>query len=1035
MFSTPGPLDFVAMAGKTRAFWEREHVFAQLVAKNRGGPRFSFLDGPITANNPMGVHHARGRTYKDIVQRYKAMGGFEQRFQNGFDCQGLWVEVEVEKALGLNSKREIEAMGHAAFARACRERVLCFAALQTEQSKRLGQWMDWPHSYYTMSDANIGYIWHFLQECHRRSWIYSGHRVMPWCVRCGTSISQHEMLESYADVTHQSVVVAFPILGQERTALLAWTTTPWTLPANVAVAVHPDAAYESVAVGDWRYWVAAAARPSLPGLGDVQQRVKGTDLVGLHYVAPFSDLPVQRSIEHRVVGWDDVAAREGTGIVHIAPGCGQNDFELGQRYGLPIVAAIDEEGRYGPGFGEMEHRSVFEATADVVRRLRTEGRLYHEATHRHRYPSCWRCGHQLIFRLVDEWFIRADELRPRALRANAGVSWHPEHMGLRMKDWLTNMGDWCISRKRVWGLPLPFYPCTTCGRLTVVGSPDELRRLAIDPAVATALPELHRPWIDEVTLKCPGCGSEVPRVPEVGDCWLDAGIVPFSTLGYLDDRARWAQWFPADFVVEMAAQVRGWFYALLFMAVTLEDRAPYRTVMAHDRVLGEDGREMHKSWGNAVWLDEALDRVGPDVVRYLFASHAVAEPIAFGSAAARDVTRRFLTLWNIYTLFVTYANIDQPALPSDAAAPEVPLGLEAWILARLESTIREVRAALDGYQLRRAVRALEDFIQDDVSNWYVRRRRRLFWKGEMTEHKTVAYQTLFHVLVRICQLLAPVTPFVAEHIYQGLLGERSAGAVRSVHLTDFPGSEAESAARVAWMAPTSPSYTPQELEAGVAFVRRALTVGLALRNAAGLRVRQPVARVLVLGPPGQVFWLREFEADLREELNAEAVDVEPIERAVADALRADGRALWTPPGRTSIALAVDAGPFRAVLEGDLIVAVDTHLTPALRRKGLSRQLAHQIQRLRKGTGLNVDDRIRVYVSSDPERQSAIEEHSEYLCAETLAVELAIGPPPSGIVVHTVELEGGLAAVGIARAAAAGPPCYDAGRQSQSVEEG
>ena len=1020
MFTTPGPLDFVAIAREIQTFWEGEQVFAQVVAKNRGGPRFSFLDGPITANNPMGIHHARGRTYKDIVQRYRAMRGFEQRFQNGFDCQGLWVEVEVEKALGLNSKREIEAMGHEAFARACRERVLRFAALQTEQSKRLGQWMDWPNSYYTLSDTNIGYIWHFLRECHRRDWIYLGHRVMPWCVRCGTSISQHEMLDSYADVTHRSVVVAVPILGQERTALLAWTTTPWTLPANVALAVHPDATYDSVAVGDWRYYVAAAARPTLPGLTDVRERVTGADLVGLHYLAPFSDLPAQRSIEHRVVGWDEVAAGEGTGIVHIAPGCGQEDFELGQRHGLPMLAAIDEEGRYGSGFGALQGLKALDATADVVAQLRSMGRLYHEAPHRHRYPSCWRCGQELLFRLVDEWFIRADELRPAALRANAGVSWRPEHMGLRMKDWLTNMGDWCISRKRFWGLPLPFYPCATCGHLTVVGSRDELRRLATDRDAVEALPELHRPWIDNVLLRCPACGSTVRRVPEVGDCWLDAGIVPFSTLGYLDDRSRWAEWFPADFVVEMAAQVRGWFYALLFMAVTLEGRAPYRTVMAHDRVLGEDGREMHKSWGNAVWLDEALDRMGPDVVRHLFASQSIEEPIKFGSAAARDVTRRFLTLWNVYTLFVTYANVDRPALPPDAAAPRAPRGLEAWILARLGSTIREVRAALDGYQLRRAVGVLESFIQDDLSNWYVRRRRRQFWKSEMTGHKAMAYQTLFHVLVRTCQLLAPVMPFVAEHIYQGLLGEGHGAAARSVHVTDFPEPDA------AWADP--------DLEAGVALVRRALTVGLAVRNASGLRVRQPVASVLVLAPPGSLAWLREFELDLREELNAETVEVEPVEAAIADALQSEGHALWESRGGTPIALVVDSGRFRAAIDGDLIVAVDTHLTPGLRRKGLTRQLAHQIQRLRKAAGLRVDDRIRLSIASDPERQGAIEEHAEYLRSETLAVDLAGGPPPDGYLVHHLQLDGGQITVGIARAGEARPPCYDAAPSAPPIEE-
>jgi isoleucyl-tRNA synthetase len=982
MFTRPGPLDFVAIARETLAEWEREGVFARLVARNQGGPRFSFLDGPITANNPMGVHHARGRTYKDVFQRYKAMCGFAQRFQNGFDCQGLWVEVEVEKALGLADKRAIEAMGLDAFARACRERVLRFAALQTEQSRRLGQWMDWDRSYYTMSDDNVTHIWHFLRRCHDRGWIARGHRVMPWCTRCGTSISQHEMLESHAELTHGSMTVAFPIEGRERRYLLAWTTTPWTLPANVALAVHPELAYDGVQVGDRRYYVAAAARPRLPGFADVRERLTGADLVGLRYAGPFADLPAQQGVEHRVVEWRDVAADEGTGIVHIAPGCGQEDFELGRANGLAVIDPADEEGRYRGGFGALEGTRVAEAAAPVAAHLRAAGLLLREAPHRHRYPTCWRCGEELIFRVVDEWFIKADEIRPRALAANAGVTWHPEHMRLRMNDWLANMGDWCISRKRYWGLPLPFYPCAGCGRLTVVGGLAELRALAVDPAAVDALPELHRPWIDAVAIRCPGCGEPVARVAEVGDCWLDAGIVPFSTLPYLEDREEWRRWFPADLVVEMAAQIRGWFYALLFMSVALEDRAPYRVVIAHDKVLGEDGREMHKSWGNAVWLDEALERMGPDAVRYLFAAHPVADPLRFGPAAAREVTRRFLTLWNSVALFVTYANLDRPSLSADAAPPDGVEGLEAWIVSRLQATVRAVRDGLDGHQLRRALAAVEDFVQEDLSNWYVRRRRRLFWKGEMTLQKAAAYRTLHHVLVRVAQLLAPVTPFVSDRIYRTLVDAGAGDGPSSVHLTRFPEPD--------------PAREMPALEAGVAVVRRALRLGLSVRNAAGVPVRQPLARAVVRGPvPGEP-WIDLFASDLADELNVEAVEYAAGERPAPEEF-SGGEGM------------------RSASEADLTVVVDLRLTDDLRRKGRVRQLVHQVQLLRKSAGLEVDDRIRLAVAAAPDSIAAFAEHRAFICAETLAVELDFGAPPPGFTSREARLDGGVVTLGLARA--------------------
>jgi isoleucyl-tRNA synthetase len=979
MFTKAGALDFVAIQRDVLEFWARHDVFAKLVARNRGGPRYSFIDGPITANNPMGVHHARGRTYKDLFQRYRAMRGFEQRFQNGFDCHGLWVEVEVEKALGLGGKRAIEAMGLARFARACRERVERLAAEQTEQSRMLGQWMDWPQSYFTMADRNIEYIWHFLHECHDRGWIYQGHQVMPWCVRCGTSISQHEMLEAYVDVTHPSLVVALPLVGAARASLLVWTTTAWTLPANVAVALNPELDYEAVAVGDRLYYVAATARPRFPHLRDVRQRLAGGRLVGLRYHGPFPELPAQKGVEHRVVAWDQVSAEDGTGLVHIAPGCGQEDFDLGRREGLLVLAPLDDEGRYLESFGRFAGRDALGAGDDVIDALRARGFLYEQRPYRHRYPTCWRCGTELLFRLTDEWFIRVDDLRPRARTANAAVRWYPEYMRRRMDDWLTNMTDWCISRKRYWGVPLPFYPCPACERLTVVSSRQELAARAVDPATLDALPELHRPWIDGVAVHCPACGHEARRVDEVGDCWLDAGIVPFSTLGYLDDRNHWARWFPADFVVEMAGQLRGWFYALLVMAVTLEGQAPYRTVMAHDKVLGADGREMHKSWGNAVWLEDAVGGMGADVIRYLFASSSVTEPLRFEDGAGREVKRKFLTLWNVYTLFLTYAGLDHPELPADAGPPAEGSGLDRWVLARLQSTVGEVGTALDAYQPRRAVLALEEFIQQDLSNWYVRRRRRLFWKGEMSALKTTAYGTLYHVLVRACQLLAPVTPFVAEHMYRTLVRKASPAAPLSVHLTAFPTPD--------------PQLEDLDLEAEVALVRRILRVGLAARNAARIKVRQPLARAIVHTGSERWWRLTDFEEDLREELNVEAVETVPS----LEDLRAGA----------DVASASEAG---------VTVALDTTLTPALKQKGLVRHVVHQVQLLRKSVGLNVEERIRLFVDADAHVKGTLDEYRHYVLEETLAVDLLFHPAPAGTAVQEVSLDGSRAVLGVRSAA-------------------
>ncbi|MBV9470762.1 MAG: class I tRNA ligase family protein, partial [Abitibacteriaceae bacterium] len=581
-------------------FWEEQQILQQLCERNLNGEPWRFQDGPITANNPMGVHHAWGRTYKDIVQRFHAMRGRKLRWQNGFDCQGLWVEVEVEKALGFKGKPDIIAYGLENFSRACRARVDKFAATITEQSRRLGQWMDWEHSYYTFDDSNIEHIWLFLKKCHEEGWLAQDYRIMPWCPRCETSLSQHESADSYKEITHRSVYVKLPILLnqssivnrqssiQEGDSFLVWTTTPWTLTANVAVALHPDLTYVRARTDDMvvilsKGTVATALKPGY----EVLDEMPGRDLIGLSYSGTFDDLPVQQKMNEqtprRSVAWEDVGEEEGTGIVHIAPGCGAEDYQLGQREGLGFIVPVDTEARFLSGCGPLAGLHGLEDVETIFAELEKRDRLYRIQRYKHSYPHCWRCAHELIFYATQEWFIRAEAgprpARERLRRAAREVQWIPEYAGKRMDDWLSNMGDWCISRKRFWGLPLPFYQ-DEHGNLEVIGSKAELRERAVTPELVDSLPELHRPWIDEIEILSQDGKSLMRRVPEVGDAWLDAGIVPFSTLGYngntqdlrlppellgyMPENAGnyWRDWYPADFITEMREQVRLWFFSM-----------------------------------------------------------------------------------------------------------------------------------------------------------------------------------------------------------------------------------------------------------------------------------------------------------------------------------------------------------------------------------------------------------------------------------------------------------------------------------------
>jgi isoleucyl-tRNA synthetase len=995
----PEKPDHPALEQDILAWWDGERIFDRLREQNAGGETWSFIDGPITANNPMGVHHAWGRTLKDVFQRYKALRGFDQRYQNGFDCQGLHVEVEVERSLGLNSKRDIEQYGLAEFADRCIERVAQFAALITDQSRRLGMWMDWPNSYYTFSDANIEYIWRFLKTTHERGWLYKGHRSTQWCPRCGTSLSHHEQAgeENYRELDHPSLHVRFPLKGRDNEALIVWTTTPWTLPANVSAAVKPDAEY-GLRDGGWR----------LKEEGEYERAVKGKELVGLEYDGPFDDLPAQAEVTHRVIPWQDVSLTEGTGIVHIAPGAGTEDFELSRVHDLPVLAPIDEEGRMVAGYGPFAGLSTDEVEEPVIEALRERGLLVESGRIVHRYPICWRCKTPLVFRVVDDWFISADEIRQPLMDANATVEWTPSFYSKRMDDWLRNMGDWNISRKRYFGLPLPFYPCD-CGQLNVIGSREELEERATGGL--DRLRELHRPWIDDVTVRCESCGGEVRRIAEVGDAWLDAGIVPYSTLGWrnlerkpegsgsgaargltgadLPDHAYWEQWFPAAWVSESREQIRLWFYSMSFMSVTLEGRSPYERVLAYERVRDETGKEMHKSTGNAIEANEAIERMGADVMRWIYSEQVPSQNVNFGYGPANEVKRRLLTFWNSVSFLVTYANIEG-FRPEWGEPPQVERPLDRWLLARTDQLVAEATAEYERFWTPGVVRAWESFV-DDLSNWYIRRSRRRFYGDDQD-----AFRTLWWALVQAVRVIGPVMPFLAERLWRALVAQPVEGAPASVFLAGW--AEA--------------GEVDESLLGEVSRARRVVGLGHQARSASGLKLRQPLRRLVVQGAALNGEHIEEIRDELRVK-EVEQGEVEAQELVVKPNLPVLGPKLGKELGPLRSALAagefeeLEGGRFRVgdrelqpdevlverrgkegwavASEDGVTVALDTRLDAELDLEARVLDLIHLLNGMRREAGLELTDRIAVTL---PDRQSdLLEQHAEWIKDEVLAVSI------------------------------------------------
>jgi isoleucyl-tRNA synthetase len=1004
--SFPDKPDHNALELEILRLWEDENIFERLREQNRGGERFSFVDGPVTANRMvLGVHTAWGRTLKDVFQRYKALRGYDQRYQNGFDCQGLWIEVGVERSLGLNSKHEIEDYGLAAFARRCREVVVQSSQALTEGSIRLGQWMDWGSDYFTFSDTNIEYIWGFLKLMHERGWLYLGHRSTEWCPRCGTSLSQHELTQAgvYQERSDPSLFVRFPLVDRRGESIVVWTTTPWTLPANVAAAVKPDAEYGLRENGEW---VAVARYPT----ERFARVVPGAELVGLRYDGPFDDLGPGSEVEHRVIPWDEVSLEEGTGIVHIAPGAGQEDFELGQIHELPVLSPVDEAGKFYDAYGWLHSLSTVEAADQIVGRLAEKGVLLEAGTYLHRYPHCWRCDTPLIWRVTDDWLIAVDELRQPLLDANATVEWTPEYMGKRMDDWLRNMGDWNISRRRYYGLPLPFYPCG-CGHLNVIGSRAELEARAIRGL--EQLEELRRPWIDEVPVRCEACGESVERIPEVGDVWLDAGIVPFSTLGWespeyvpqgyatgaakglttadLPDHAYWEQWFPADWVSEMREQIRLWFYSQLFMSVALTGQAPFRKVLGYEKMLDESGREMHSSWGNTIDAPDAFARMGADVMRWQFCAQPPSQNLLFGFGSAHEIQRKLLTLWHSAKFLVDYANIEgwTPVWADLEGGPTGELApLDRWLVARTRALVVDATEGYERWLTVDVVRAFEAFIED-LSNWYIRRSRRRFWDGE-----EAAFRSLWYALVQGLRVVAPLMPFLTEHLWRRLTAPCEE-APASIHLAGWP----------------EPAAPDEELLAEVGDVRRVVELGRQARSQAGVKLRQPLRALVVEGARLAQGHADEIADELRVKdvsfgiVDASELRVKPNLPVLGPKLGRDLRTVRSAlesgdfeelPDGGFRAAGHDLGPDEVLVErhgkegwavaaaDGVTVALDAHLDDELEREGRVYDLIHAVNSMRKDAGLELTDRIRLTL---PGAQADLLEHSDWIGRETLAVSV------------------------------------------------
>ena len=1020
-------LNFVDREKKVEEFWKENHIFEKSMENRKEGETYTFYDGPPTANGKPHIGHVLTRVIKDMIPRYRTMKGYMVPRKAGWDTHGLPVELEVEKKLGLDGKEQIEEYGMEPFIKQCKESVWKYKGMWEDFSSTVGFWADMEHPYVTYYDDYIESEWWALKEIWNKKLLYKGFKIVPYCPRCGTPLSAQEVSQGYKTVKERSAVVRFKVVGEDA-YFLAWTTTPWTLPSNVALCVNPDETYCKVKAADgYTYYMAEALLDKVLGkfakeegekAYEVLETYKGTDLEYKEYEPLFAcageAAAKQKKKAHFVTCDTYVTMSDGTGIVHIAPAFGEDDSRIGRNYDLPFVQFVDGQGNLTK---ETPYAGVFVKKADpmVLTDLDKEGKLFDAPKFEHEYPHCWRCDTPLIYYARESWFIKMTAVKDDLIRNNNTINWIPESIGKgRFGDWLENVQDWGISRNRYWGTPLNIWQCE-CGHMHSIGSRQELFEMSGDERAKTV--ELHRPYIDEITLKCPECGGEMHRVPEVIDCWFDSGAMPFAQHHYpFENKELFEQQFPANFISEAVDQTRGWFYSLLAESTLLFNKAPYKNVIVLGHVQDENGQKMSKSKGNAVDPFDALNKYGADAIRwYFYINSAPWLPNRFHGKAVVEGQRKFMsTLWNTYAFFVLYANIDNfDPTKYNLEYDQLPV-MDKWLLSRLNTTVQAVDNDLANYKIPEAARALQEFV-DEMSNWYVRRSRERFWAKGMEQDKINAYMTLYHALVTIAKTAAPMIPFMTEDIYQNLVRSVDKDAPESIHLCDFP------TVNEAWI--------DKDLEADMKELLEIVVLGRACRNTANIKNRQPIGTMYVKAEKK----MGEFYTDIiADELNVKKVKfADDVESFISYSFKPQLRTVGPKYGKllggirqtltdidgtaamkelksngvlkldingndvelTEEDLLIETAQTEGYVsesDGDTSVVLDTNLTPELIEEGFVREIISKIQTMRKEAGFEVMDKIKVYAHGNDKIQEVMKAHEDEIKSEVLADEMVLG---------------------------------------------